>query len=358
MKLILFVVLFIFSVFFFSCLFKKEENKSVIEIELGKHLFFDRRLSYNQTKSCSSCHDPKFAFTDGYKRSLGIYADLHQRNAQPLFNLSYLKYFTAADSSLHTILQQMNNPLFNIHPAEMGVKGNEEEILTRFKKDEYYKSEFKKLEKEISFQNIKELISAFVSTVESVNSNYDIFLKGDTNALNAYEKKGMQLFNSTQLNCSSCHGGFNFSTPALTNEKGDTLFYFNTGLYNINNQNLYPAYDQGLNHLTQNKKDMGKFRVPTLRNLAFTAPYLHDGSAATLDEVIVNYANGGRKILQGEYKGNGTKNMYKHPLIKGFEITDTDKKNLIAFLLSLSDSNFIKNPQYQNPFTEDETKKK
>jgi cytochrome c peroxidase len=357
-KSVLFLIGINFIIIFFSCQFKEVDNKKDAEIEIGKHLFFDRRLSYNQTKSCSSCHDPKFAFTDGYKRSLGIYADLHQRNAQPLFNLNYLKYFTAADSGLHSVLQQMNNPLFNIHPAEMGVKGYEEEILTRFKKDAYYKNEFKKVDKEISFQNIKELISVFVGTIKSSNSNYDKFLSGDTNALNANEKRGMILFNSKQLNCSSCHGGFNFSTPSITNEKGDTLFYFNTGLYNIDGQNAYPAYDQGLFYLTQNKNDRGKFRVPTLRNLAFTAPYLHDGSAATLTEVIDNYANGGRTILQGEYKGNGTKNLYKHPLIKGFEITDVDKKNLIAFLLSLSDSNFIKNSQYQNPFTEDETKKK
>ncbi|MFZ1304283.1 MAG: cytochrome-c peroxidase, partial [Ferruginibacter sp.] len=105
---------------------KNETLASVdsVKIELGRYLFFDRRLSVNNTRSCATCHNPQFAFTDGYKRSLGVYADLHQRNTQPLFNLSYLKYFTAADSTLHSPLQQMDNPLFNNHPAEMGVKGN------------------------------------------------------------------------------------------------------------------------------------------------------------------------------------------------------------------------------------------
>ena len=106
-----------------------------IKIQIGRFLFFDRRLSVNNTRSCATCHNPQFAFTDGYKRSLGVFADLHQRNTQPLFNLSFLKYFTAADSTLHSSLQQMQNPLFNEHPAEMGVKGNEENILQKIKAD-------------------------------------------------------------------------------------------------------------------------------------------------------------------------------------------------------------------------------
>ncbi len=103
---------------------------------------------------------------------------------------------------------------------------------------------------------------------------------------------------------------------------------------------------------------MGKFRVPSLRNLVFTAPYFHDGSAAALNDVIENYAAGGRKIQQGIYSGNGTKNPYKHPIISGFSISSADKINLISFLQSLSDTGFISNPAYQNPFTGDETKKK
>lgn len=103
---------------------------------------------------------------------------------------------------------------------------------------------------------------------------------------------------------------------------------------------------------------MGRFRVPSLRNLAFTAPYFHDGSAASLSEVVDSYAGGGRKIQQGIYKGDGRTNQYKHAFINGFHITETDKINLISFLQSLSDSSFINNPAYQNPFTGDETKKK
>jgi cytochrome c peroxidase len=325
---------------------------------LGGYLFFDRRLSINNTRSCGTCHNPQFAFTDGYKRSLGAFADLHQRNTQPLFNLSYLKYFTAADSTLHSPLQQMNNPLFNTHPIEMGVKGNEETILNKIREDKLYQELFSKANSEITFENIKFAISNFIFSLQSTNSNHDKYIKGDTNALNKSEKRGKDLFFSSELKCVTCHGGFNFSTPSITNEKGDTLFYFNTGLYNIDDKGAYPQYDQGLFQFTKNKADMGKFRVPTLRNLAYTAPYLHDGSAASLMEIINIYANGGRKITSGINKGDGKSNPYKHSFISGFFISETDKLDLNNFLLSLSDSSFIQNKNYQNPFTEDETKKK
>jgi cytochrome c peroxidase len=327
-------------------------------IQLGRYLFYDRRLSVNNTRSCGTCHNPQFAFTDGYKRSLGVFADLHQRNTQPLFNLQYLKYFTAADSTLHSPLQQMDNPLFNTHPAEMGVKGNEEIILQRIKDDAVYKKLFNNTAVNISWINIKAAIGSFILTLQSFNSPYDKFKNGDTTALNSSDKTGMQLFFFSDLKCASCHGGANFSTPSFVNDKGDTLFYFNTGLYNTDGKGAYPAYDRGLYQLTKNEKDMGKFRVPTLRNLAFTAPYFHDGSAASLTDVIDIYAAGGRKIRQGINNGDGIKNPYKHSAVNGFNISAADKINLINFLLSLSDSSFISNPQYQNPFTEDETKKK
>ena len=346
----------------YSCTNKSKTKTAAsvdsVKIELGRYLFFDRRLSVNNTRSCATCHNPQFAFTDGYKRSLGVYADLHQRNTQPLFNLAYLKYFTAADSTLHSPLQQMDNPLFNNHPAEMGVKGNEERILEKIKTDKNYKQFFAEIKTAISWVNVKTFISLFINSLSSDASPYDKFKKGDSTALTSSQKRGMQLFFSAELKCASCHGGSNFSTSSVTDEKGDTAFYFNTGLYNIDGNGAYPAYDEGLYQLTKSKTDMGRFRVPSLRNLAFTAPYFHDGSAASLSEVVGSYAGGGRKIQQGIYKGDGRKNQYKHAFINGFPITETDKINLISFLQSLSDSSFINNPAYQNPFTGDETKKK
>ncbi|HMI78709.1 MAG TPA: di-heme enzyme [Ferruginibacter sp.] len=356
------IVLCVFAAqVFFSCrntpaITQKEADLTAIR--LGRYLFFDRRLSVNNTRSCATCHNPQFAFTDGYKRSLGVYADLHQRNTQPLFNLAYLKYFTAADSTLHSSLQQMDNPLFNNHPAEMGVKGNEEKILQKIKSDENYREFFSSIKTEITWTNIKNFISLFINSLRSGDSPYDKFKKGDTTVLTASQKKGLQIFFSAELKCVSCHGGFNFSTPAITNEKGDTTFYFNTGLYNTDGKGAYPAYDEGLYQVTKNKADMGKFRVPSLRNLLFTAPYFHDGSAASLTEVIDAYTNGGRKIRQGTDQGDGSKNPFKHAFVKGFSITEEDRIDLISFLQSLSDTGFINNPAYQNPFSGDETKKK
>jgi cytochrome c peroxidase len=326
------------------------------QIELGRHLFFDRRLSVNNTRACATCHNPNFAFTDGYKRSLGAFADLHQRNTQPLFNLSYLKYFTAADSSIHSTLQQMEKPLFNTHNIEMGVGGHEAEILARIKNDKKYNSLFANAGYDNNWQNIKKAISKFEESIVSFGSPYDKFMAGDTNAISTNVKNGMKIFFSETTTCSSCHGGKNFSESIIKIDTKENMQYFNIGLYNLNINSDYPDYDKGLMEHTNIKEDMGKYRVPTLRNLAFTAPYFHDGSAASMLDVVEHYAAGGRNIADGIYKGDGSKNVYKHKLIKGFTISTNEKLDLIAFLISLSDSNFIKNKAYQNPFEQDETK--
>jgi cytochrome c peroxidase len=326
------------------------------QIELGRYLFFDRRLSVNNTRACATCHNPNFAFTDGYKRSLGAFADLHQRNTQPLFNLTYLKYYTAANPSIQSTFQQMDKPLFNTYNIEMGAGGHEAEILGRIKKDKKYKALFKKAGYENNWVNIKKAISQFEESITSFNSPYDKFILGDTNAINESAKNGMKIFFSANTNCNSCHGGKNFSASIMKTDTAENEQFFNIGLYNLNGKSDYPEYDKGLMEYTNKKQDIGRFRVLSLRNLAFTAPYYHDGSAASLLDVIENYAAGGRVINEGIYKGNGIKNKYKHNLIKGFTITQKEKLDLVAFLLSLSDSNFINNKLYQNPFGADETK--
>jgi cytochrome c peroxidase len=329
---------------------------------LGRYLFYDRRLSVNNTKACASCHAQPFSFTDSYNRSIGALGDLHQRNSKPLINIVFEKYLTAADSSIHFPEAQINKPMFNEHPVEMGVKGNEKIIIGRIQKDEYYTTRFKKIfsgEKEpVSIKNIQYSITSFIKTILSFNSPYDkYYFKKDNRAMNDDQLQGMKLFFSTDLNCSSCHGGINFSKPSVKNTQGVAEFYFNMGLYNINNQGGYPSFDQGLADITNNPTDIGKYKVPTLRNLAFTAPYFHDGSAATLNDVMAIYENGGRNILAGLYKGDGRNNPNKHPLIKEFKLNSQQRKNLVAFLLSLSDSSVLINPAYANPFSDDETKK-
>ena len=157
----------------------------------------------------------------------------------------------------------------------------------------------------------------------------------------------MQLFLSERLHCSSCHGGINFSTPKSTSDNGDPAYYQNTGLYNLDRKGSYPAGDRGLYELTGHPADMGKYRISSLRNLAFTAPYFHDGSAASLEEVIHIYSQGGR--------GEGKSNPRKNPLLGGFVLNKEEQRDLIQFLLSLSDSSFCQKKAFSNPFGFDET---
>lgn len=319
--------------------------------ELGRYLFYDNRLSANNTKACASCHAQEYSFTDNYIRSAGIYGDLHQRNSRPLINLIYNRYLTSADSTLHYPEEQMLLPLFNEHPPEMGVKGNEAHILARLKADSRYPvlfaTAFPGASDPVSWEHIRQSIAVFVKTIVTADAPLDRYLQDSSRyPLSVSAKSGKQLFYSARLQCYSCHAGFNFSTPLIRDAEGKTDFYFNTGLYNIDGKGGYPVEDRGLIALTGHVADEGKFRVPTLRNLAFTAPYYHDGSAPSLADVIRVYEQGGRILPAGD----GRSNPFKHQLIKGFTLTTAEREDLISFLYSLSDTAFIKNEAYANPF--------
>lgn len=354
-----------FALIFCSCFFiqcKQPAPAATAQQQLvntGRHLFYDRRLSVNNTKACGSCHAQEFSFTDSYVRSIGALGDLHQRNARPLFNLLLNKYFTSADSSVTSLEQQMDNPMLNTHPVEMGMKGNETAILQKLKADTLYQrlfaAAFPNEPDAFSMANIKKAIAAFEQNITAGNAPYDQFIAGNKTALTAQQQEGMALFFSDSLQCKNCHGGKNFSEPVLQRPGGGTEFYHNIGLYNINNN--YPAADQGLFEKTGIENDNGKFRVPTLRNLQFTAPYYHDGTGLSLEDVIKNYERGGRLIEERAYHSDGKMNTRKSPLIRGFTVTLQQRQALISFLFALSDSTVLTNPAYANPFTEDETKK-
>ncbi|MFM2358098.1 MAG: hypothetical protein RLY16_90 [Bacteroidota bacterium] len=339
---------------------KKNHQSDSAMLQLGHRLFFDRRLSINNSRACATCHNPNLGFTDGYKRSIGAWGDLTQRNASPTFNLAAYTYLTAADSGIKHAIVQMNNPLFNEHPIEMGVKGNETKILARLQKDKAYQNLFHAAFgltfEQINFTHIKRAISAYEYSIYSYNSKYDAYKNGEEAALNSIEKKGMDLFFSSQLGCANCHGGKNFSTPEVVASSGKPMYYFNVGLYNLYNSNAYPKSDQGLFEKTHAQMDMGCFRVPTLRNLAFTAPYFHDGSAQNLEDAVDVFLNGGRLIVGGPLAGDGRLNQFKSSLLQPKSLKIEERSALIAFLMSLTDSSLIKNPYYQNPFTFDETR--
>lgn len=321
-------------------------------VTAGRRLFFDTRLSFNNTKSCGSCHDPKFAFTDGYRRSITAAGENLAHNSPSLINAALLRYFDWANPAVRTLEKQQERPLFNTHPAELGVTGNEKLILQRIESDPLYpglfQSAFPGETPAIDFPHIIRAIAAFEKTLQSQQSPYDLYVSGDSNALSAEAKQGMNLFFSAKLHCGNCHTPPLFTTAAVSNNP-DSI-YFNTGLYNINNGNLYPGTDRGLAAITGKVADEGKFKVPSLRNVALTAPYMHDGSINTLEEAMALYEAGGRNIPNGPYAGDGRTNSHKHPLISGFHLQAGERRALMSFLYSLTDSSVLTNPRFQNPF--------
>jgi len=320
--------------------------------EAGRYLFYDTRLSFNQTKSCGSCHDPSMAFTDGYRRSVTAGGENLKHNSPSLVNAAFLNYYDWANPSVTSLEQQHERPLFNTDPVELGCRGNEKGILEQLRADKKYRSLFAAAfpgEKDaFDFKHIIRAIASFVGSIRSFNSAYDRYLKGDSAALSLSAKTGRQLFFSDRLKCASCHIPPHFTTASLT--RNTDSIYFNTGLYNILNGDLYPGSDRGLVNLTKNSKDDGKFKTPTLRNVGLTAPYMHDGSVNTLQDVIATYEAGGRNIKTGPDKGDGRLNKNKDPRINGFTLKDEERMALLDFLLSLDDSSVLSNPAFQNPF--------
>ncbi len=160
----------------------------------------------------------------------------------------------------------------------------------------------------------------------------------------------MALFFSERLECFHCHGGFNFTADV---DHEGTIFsepsFHNTGLYNYDHLGSYPRPNRGLYEFTGRPEDMGRFRAPTLRNIEVTAPYMHDGSVADLDEVIDHYAAGGRTVTDGEWAGDGSQNPFKSEFIVGFELSEQERADLIEFLHSLTDREFLEDPDFADP---------
>lgn len=325
--------------------------------ELGRHLFYDVRLSANQTQACASCHEQARAFTDGRVTSIGSTGDVLSRNAMSLVNVAYNPSQTWANNALVTLEQQAVVPIFGTHPLELGATGHEEEILARFAADPAYVAMFAAAfpgeAEPIDWGNIVRALSAFQRRLISGDSRVDRYRRGDLTALNDSERRGLELFFTERLECHHCHGGFNFTLAydydGLTQPN---MRFFNTGLYNVGGTGDYPSHDQGLYELTYEPGDRGRFKPPTLRNIALTGPYMHDGSVATLEEVIAIYERGGRLIESGPYAGDGKLNPNKNAFVGGFELTDQERADLIAFLHALTDDAFIADPTLSDPFAD------
>lgn len=294
-------------------------------IALGKKLFFDPILSENNTQSCASCHNPKHAFADITQFSEGIDGILGTRNAMPLFNLAWnFDERFMWDGKELSIERQAFSPVRN--PIEM--HSTWPGVMNRLQNHSEYPTLFKQAFGTTTVDStlVVRAIAQFERTLISANSKFDNYLLGGTN-LTTEELNGFQVFmDETRGDCFHCHGSN--TNPLWTDNQ-----FHNNGLDT-------EFTDLGLGRVTGDPNDNGKFKTPSLRNLAFTAPYMHDGRFTTLEEVIHHYSEG--------LKVSATVD----PLMKkansgGVHLSDQDKADLKAFLLALSDNNFVTNPLFQ-----------
>lgn len=282
--------------------------------ELGKKLFFDPIMSIDSTVSCASCHNPNLAFADSRTFSLGVENRIGNRNAPTLTNVAYNPYFTTEggvktlEAQILIPIQEHNEFDFNIVDLSYKLEKNQE----------YLKLASTSYNQRPNPYVITRSLACFERSLISGNSPFDqYYYQNIDNVLTENQLKGMRLFFSEKVNCTNCHNGFNFTN------------------YSFQNNGLYQNYqDSGRYRLTQNDTDIAKFKVPTLRNIGVTAPYMHDGSLNTLMEVVEHYNNG------------GAKGHHQSKLIKPLNLTDSEKLQLVAFLESLTDESFLFNENF------------
>jgi cytochrome c peroxidase len=291
--------------------------------------------------------------------ALGSTGQFHRRGAQPLANVAYNATLTWVNPSLVTLEKQMEVPLFGEDPVEMGVNdSNKAEVLARIAADPMYPAKFAAAFPDggpdpaslISWGGVIQAIAAFQRTLISGNSKYDQYTQGKA-ALTASEERGMRLFMGEKAECFHCHGSFNFNDQVVhAASRVVEVPFHNTGLYNIGGTGAFPEGNQGLFEFTAKATDRGLFRAQTLRNIELTAPYMHDGSIATLEDVLDFYAAGGRNITSGPNAGDGRLNPNKSDLVTLINLSATEKADIIAFLKTLTDHEFITNPKFSDPF--------
>lgn len=323
------------------------------KVQLGRRLFFDVRLSRNETQSCASCHDPARAFTEPLVTSQGSTGETHRRNSQGLANVAYATSLTWANPLLTTLEAQALVPLFGKEPVELGFGDREEELLGRLRAVPELEAEFQRAFPEaaepVSVATLTRALASFQRSLISGNSAYDRYVYGnEVEAMTRQQKRGMELFFSERLECDHCHSGFNFQDATVHETTSEPILPFhNTGLYNEDGQGTYPAKDPGLIELTGRPEDMGRFRAPSLRNVAVTGPYMHDGSLATLSDVLDHYAAGGHaRLVSG-----GEASPLQSGFVRGFTLTAQEKEDVLAFLESLTDTEFLTDPRFSAPST-------
>ena len=316
---------------------------SAEKVVLGHRLFFETRLSTTGHYACSSCHRPELAFTDGRAHALGATGESVRRGAMSLTNVAYNAAFTWGSAKVRSLESQMRQPLFKEHPVEMGLKAGGASAVNALSSDPTYRAQFAAAfpgeAPALSMQHIIKAIAAFERTLISGRSPFDRFVFDDDRAaLPPSAKRGMDLFYSARVGCAQCHSGLNFSGPMLYDgHVSDAALFANTGLYDVDGHGGYPPADRGLIEATHRAADMGKFRVPTLRNVGLTAPYMHDGSLPSLDAVLDHYVQGGHKSPRLDAR------------VRAFVLSAAERADLLAFLRSLTDQEFVENSTFSAP---------
>ncbi|GAA4307835.1 cytochrome c peroxidase [Mucilaginibacter gynuensis] len=283
--------------------------------QLGSKLFFDNILSKDRTINCSSCHKPEFAFADTATFSKGIDNKLTARNSPGLTNLSGRTHFFW-DGRAASLEEQALGPITS--PDEMGL--TIEEAVKRLNDDEFYANAFKKIYKTApNKDNLLKALAAFERTLETNNSPYDRYINGDDNALSAAAARGRLLFIG-RGNCNNCHSGEDFTADRFKS----------IGLYNGKNLN-----DQGRFKITKDSTVLGEFKIPGLRNVAVTAPYMHNGQFKTLRQVVEYYNNPSAVVSDGINRDLS--------LDKPLNLSTQDIDDIVAFLKALTDDRFAGN---------------
>lgn len=283
--------------------------------QLGKKLFYDPVMSVDSTISCNSCHKQAFAFADFKATSPGVKARPGVRNAPSLSNLAYAPYFTS-EGGIPSLEMQALVPIQEHNEFDFNILLIQERLE---RKPDYVALSLKAYDRAPDYFVITRALANFQRSLLSGNSAFDKYKSHDQHdAISEKAIQGYKLFNSTRTQCSSCHSGFNFTN------------------YSFENNGLYEKYsDAGRKRLTGLESDEALFKVPSLRNVELTAPYMHDGSILTLEAVIEHYNQG------------GSSHKNKSALVKPLKLSELEKEQLEAFLLTLTDTDFIQNKFFE-----------
>lgn len=284
-----------------------DEPHSQEEIELGKQLYFDNRLSKNNNQSCATCHNPELGFSDGIAKGIGTGGDILGRNAPHIYNLAWGATFFW-DGRASTLEEQALGPIV----SSMEMQMTPEVALKRINNIAGYVKQFNDVYGEVSFENIGRAIAAFERTFISDNSAFDKYIAGDEKAMSPSAIRGMQVFVG-KGNCTACHDGDNFTDDS----------FHNIGIDNG---------DLGRYELDKQDSLRGAFKTPGLRNIVFSAPYMHDGSLGSLEQVVEHYNEGAPNV------------PYLSPLIKPLNLNVQEKADLVAFMAALTDPVIIERP--------------